>query len=154
MKEVHLQSIHLSNQLREAEVELDKLHGLLEEKVDEVEEYKRRLVRQEAETARYRNLQNHIDSQEKKIVGLNTEIERLNMLLKSRLVDLDQLKSHCQGLDQAVRQLPELERQNAELAAHLHEQSMREEELVGRLNRNETELRMLKLNEKKLLEAD
>jgi hypothetical protein len=37
LKDVQLQSIHLNNQLSDAENELDKLHELLEKKVDELE---------------------------------------------------------------------------------------------------------------------
>lgn len=72
------------------------------------------------------------------------------MLLKARLGDLDQMKFRCQELEQVNRRIPELEHQTIEMDSHLKELSMREEELLSKLSRCETEMRVLKLNEKKL----
>lgn len=60
----------------------------LRAKVDEVEQWKQRLARQETETNKYKNLEVELRNNEAKIGGLNGEIERLNNVIRSRLSDV------------------------------------------------------------------
>lgn len=71
------------------------MNDALRGKVDEIENWKQRLAKQEAETNRYRNLEGEISGYQNKIANLAGEIERLNGVLKTRLGEIEDWKNRC-----------------------------------------------------------
>jgi uncharacterized protein YlxW (UPF0749 family) len=65
----------------------------------ENEDWKRRTAKLESEIGKLKNLQAQVDNYEKKVAAMNAEAERLNMVLKARLADMDQWKNRCQTLE-------------------------------------------------------
>lgn len=65
------------------------MNDVLRNKLDEIDQLKQRLSRQEAETARYKNLEGDIKTYENKIMTLTGEIERLNGVMKNRLMEAE-----------------------------------------------------------------
>jgi len=82
------------------------------DKLDEIEEWKRKFVLQEQEINRYKNLQREVQGYEDKITVLTAEIERLNHVLKARLVDIDEWKSKNNTLEATLASYASYERQN------------------------------------------
>lgn len=65
---------NLQNRLRDFERELDRANSTVRDKLDEIEEWKRKFALQEHETSRYKNLQRELESYEDKIAVLTAEI--------------------------------------------------------------------------------
>lgn len=92
---VAAQNQELGNKVTIAGREIERLNDALRGKVDEIENWKQRLAKQEAETNRYRNLEGEITGYQSKIANLAGEIERLNGVLKTRLGEIEDWKNRC-----------------------------------------------------------
>jgi hypothetical protein len=75
----------ITSRLGLAGKEIERLNEAMRIKLEEIDNWKQRLARQEAETNRYRNLEGELRNYENKVAALATENERLNGVLKNRL---------------------------------------------------------------------
>jgi len=75
----------ITSRLGLAGKEIERLNEAIRIKLEEIDNWKQRLARQEAETNRYRNLEGELRNYENKVAALATENERLNGVLKNRL---------------------------------------------------------------------
>lgn len=78
----------LTKRLELAGRKIDEMGENLRSKIEEVEQWKQRLARQETETNKYKNLEVELRNNEAKIGNLTGEIERLNNVIRSRLSDV------------------------------------------------------------------
>lgn len=64
----------INSRLGLAGKEIERLNETLRIKLDEIDQWKQRLARQEAETNKYRTLESELRNYENKVASLSTEI--------------------------------------------------------------------------------
>jgi chromosome segregation ATPase len=84
-KELELYNEELGNKLALASKELERLNNILRTKIDEIDQWKKKVSDRDAELSKFKNLENELYNYESKINNLKIENDRINGILKSRL---------------------------------------------------------------------
>lgn len=92
-KELEHYNEEIGNKLTLASGELERLNGVLRSKVNEIDQWKRKVNDKDAELSKLKNLENDIFTYESKIKNMNIENDRVNGILKSRLGEIEDWKS-------------------------------------------------------------
>ena len=109
-RELEHYNAELTEKLELASQELGRLESLLRGKLDEIEEWKRRVSEREAELGRLSNLESEVESYKSKISMQRVESERINGIQKSRLAEIEDWKSKYKALQQTVSLFETLEK--------------------------------------------
>ena len=109
-RELEHYNAELTEKLELASQELGRLENLLRGKLDEIEEWKRRVSEREAELGRLSNLESEVESYKSKISMQRVESERINGIQKSRLAEIEDWKSKYKALQQTVSLFETLEK--------------------------------------------
>ena len=101
---------------------MEDLNDNLKQKLDDIEQWKQRLARQEAETNKYRTYEVELRNYQQKNEGLGNEIERLNNVIKTRLSDVEEWKNKARQLEAAVNNFGVMEKNFRELQEKMQDQ--------------------------------
>lgn len=130
------------------------MNDVLRGKLDEIEQWKQRLSRQETETARYKNLEGDIKTYENKIMTLTGEIERLNGVMKNRLLEAEEWKNKCSKLEVSITNYQVVEKNNKDLEGRLKDNIRMIEDLKGKIGKSELEINNYKMLEGRLNDSE
>jgi DNA repair exonuclease SbcCD ATPase subunit len=72
MRDLESQNSMLEKRIRDQEKDVERANGNLREKLNEIEEWKKKIMVQEMETNKLRNLQKEIETYENKMAILTT----------------------------------------------------------------------------------
>ena len=78
-------------------------------------------------------------------MGLNAELERLNGVMKNRLLEAEEWKSKCSRLEVTVSNYQVVEKTNKDLENRLKDNTKMIEDLKGKIGRYELEINNYKL---------
>lgn len=92
-KELNLYVEELQNKLNLASKEIERLNGVLREKMNEIDQWKKRLSDKEMELGKLKNLEYEIQGYETKMSNSKIENDRINGILKSRLGEIEEWKN-------------------------------------------------------------
>ena len=87
-------------------------------------------------------------------MGLNGEIERLNGVMKSRLMEAEEWKSKCSRLEVTINNYQVLEQTNKDLEGRLKDNIRMIEDLKGKIGRYELEINNYKMLERQLEDSE
>ena len=130
------------------------MNGILRSKLDEIDQWKRKVSERESELSKFKNLENDLYSYESKISNLKIENDRINGILKSRLGEIEDWKGRYNQLQVTVTGFEGVEKDRKALEDRCGQQIKQNEELKYMISKLESDMGGYRKSESQLKDAE
>jgi chromosome segregation ATPase len=102
-KEMSHYNDELTSKLQVSARELERLNLVLRNKLDEIEQWKKRVAEREGELGKLRNVENELANHNTRYSMLQAENDRINNIMKSKQGEIEEWKGKHGKLELAIR---------------------------------------------------
>ena len=112
----------MANKLQVSGREIERLNNVLRAKLDEIDQWKRKLSEREMQLSKLKNVEDELANYQSKFGMMQAENDRVNGLLRTKQGEIEDLKNKHSKLELTINSFSHVEKEKENLQGKLNDQ--------------------------------